>query len=97
VTTAFWESEEGNNCYSGGGHYTQMLWNLTTDIGCAKINCGGMILCLLAVFLSFFSFICCLFVCLFVCLPFVSFCLPSFLIYSSFFPYLILLLSFPFI
>jgi hypothetical protein len=42
VTTAFWESEQGSTCYEGGGHYTQMLWNLTTDVGCAKTNCGGM-------------------------------------------------------
>ena len=34
-----------NKCKSGAmcGHYTQIVWKNTTKVGCAQIECGGMI------------------------------------------------------
>jgi len=45
-----WASEKAdysyakNKCKPGKmcGHYTQIVWNTTTKVGCAKIECGGM-------------------------------------------------------
>ena len=47
-----WEGEKkyyGNQVlnssnWSSSGHYTQMIWKNSTQIGCAKIECGGQII-----------------------------------------------------
>lgn len=35
---------DSNTCESGKmcGHYTQIIWETTTKVGCAKITCDGM-------------------------------------------------------
>ncbi|MEQ9288189.1 MAG: pathogenesis-related family 1 protein [Cyclobacteriaceae bacterium] len=34
-----------NKCKSGAvcGHYTQLVWKNTTEVGCAQIECNGMV------------------------------------------------------
>lgn len=45
-----WGSEKkdynyaNNSCKGVCGHYTQMIWKNTTDVGCAAIECNGMTL-----------------------------------------------------
>ena len=41
-----WASEEqyynyaANSCSGVCGHYTQVVWKTTTEVGCARVTCG---------------------------------------------------------
>ena len=47
-----WESEKGNyhgdpvdmSNLSGSGHYTQLVWRNTKQLGCAKVECGSRVI-----------------------------------------------------
>ena len=49
---AAWESEKGNyhgdpidmSKLSGSGHYTQLVWRNTKQLGCAKVECGSKVI-----------------------------------------------------